>query len=272
MGHLMGVVWSTFKDKVIKEAAEVRTLFSQWGTTSPGTACTDRSGVWQRFLSEVPMAFKGSIEGLQPVSVLGSLVIHLNSIKRIRMCELSGRELSVQGQVVPSPGGWQKYIILEAQEWLLTQIHCGGGWGTCEGWRAESREGLLGRSLQQDGRGVGRSSPVTLCLAKNMQEWFVPHLWWPWLGITLTCPCSQYLCSGLSGLVLAWQRCKARCRALAVALARKAVRRDEGVLVSEWLCTGYMVWCLQLTACLCWKLLFCFQFPFWLICSWGWGL
>lgn len=73
------------------------------------------------------MAFKGNIKGLQPVSVLGSLVIHLNSIKRIRMCELSGCESSVQGQVVPSPGGWQKYIILEAQEWLLTQIHCGRG-------------------------------------------------------------------------------------------------------------------------------------------------
>lgn len=73
------------------------------------------------------MAFKGNIKGLQPVSVLGSLVIHLNSIKKIRMCELSGRESSVQGQVVPSPGGWQKYIILEAQEWLLTQIHCGRG-------------------------------------------------------------------------------------------------------------------------------------------------
>lgn len=28
-----------------------------------------------------------------------------------------------------------------------------------------------------------------------------------------------------------------------------------------------MVWCLQLTVCLCWKLLFCFQFLFWLFCT-----
>lgn len=38
----------------------------------------------ERLLPEVPVAFKGSSESLQPVSVLGSLIIHLNCIKNIK--------------------------------------------------------------------------------------------------------------------------------------------------------------------------------------------
>lgn len=57
------------------------------------------------------MAFKGNIERLQPVSVLGSLIIHLNSTERIRMCESSGHESGLHGQVVLSPEDWQKYML-----------------------------------------------------------------------------------------------------------------------------------------------------------------
>jgi len=49
------------------------------------------------------------VERLQPVPVLGSAVIHLNSIKSIRKCESRGHWSNVQGQVVVSPEGWQKY-------------------------------------------------------------------------------------------------------------------------------------------------------------------
>lgn len=92
------------------------------------------------------MAFKDNIERLQPVSVLGSLIIRLNSIKRIRMCELSGHESSAQGQVVLSPGGWQKYV-----SYSRFFRSTGGAstthtlWWGCEGHvRVKSRVGSLG--------------------------------------------------------------------------------------------------------------------------------
>lgn len=35
--------------------------------------------------------------------------------------------------------------------------------------------------------------PCDLGPAENMQDWFVPCLWWLWLGITLLCPYSVSL-------------------------------------------------------------------------------
>lgn len=70
------------------------------------------------------MAFKGNIERLQLGSVLGSVIINLNSMERKRNCKSSGHVSSVQGQVVLSPGADRNtccaVIFVEAQEWYLT--------------------------------------------------------------------------------------------------------------------------------------------------------
>lgn len=83
------------------------------------------------------------------MSVLGSVIINLNSIERIRKCKSSGHVSSVQGQVVLSPGAGRNtccaVIFVEAQEWYLAQIPC-GRWGEGHVRGEEQGGGLLGRS------------------------------------------------------------------------------------------------------------------------------
>lgn len=128
------------------------------------------------------------------------------------MCKLSGHESSVQGQVILSPGGWQKYMLYShffrsTGEASNTDALWWRGEGRVRGKEqgGVSRVGLYSRTAE-----LLAVIPCDLGPAENVQDWFVPCLWWPWLGITLLCPCLVSLLWAVwpgVGLAVAEGRC-----------------------------------------------------------------